>query len=457
MSPRARTTATNRRPHAPARRLLIDLAPVRENRDFRRLVAGELVSALGTQLTVVAVMFQVYAITGSSLYVGLVSLAEIGPLIAGSLIGGAVADSIDRRRLLLVVECLMALSSAALALNADRGAALWPLFVFPACIAALSGFDGPARSAIIVGLLPAKQLSSANAMLQALAQLGMIVGPAAGGLLLAGVGVRLVYWIDVATFLGCLAAVATMAPQPPPGDHAPHAGLRSILDGIKFAASRKAILGVYLIDVNATVLGLPRVLFPALAAHTFGGGPSTLGLLYSAPAAGALAGATTTGWVNSIERQGRAVTIAVILWGAAITAFGIVAWLPTALGLLALAGWADVISAIFRNTIVQTNAPGHLQGRLASLQMAVVNTGPRLGDIEASGIATAIGNQLSIITGGLGCITGALALARLLPDFYRQRRRPSEKPPPGATSVARRSEHHGHLERSTPTRPPRNA
>jgi MFS family permease len=412
---------TARRLRGSARRLLIDLTPVRESPDFRRLVLGELASSLGTQLTVVAMMFQAYELTGSSLDVGLISLGQIGPLIAGSLVGGAVADAVDRRRLLLVVECLMALSSAALALNADRGAALWPLFVCPALTAALSGFDGPARSAIIVSLLPTGRLASANAIFQALAQLGTIVGPAAAGLLLAGVGVRVVYWIDVATFLVCLIAVARMAPQPPPGDHASPAGLRSILDGVRFAVSRPRILGVYLIDINATVLGLPRVLFPALAAHTFGGGPTTLGLLYSAPGVGALAGAATTGWVKVIRRQGRAITFAVILWGAAIAAFGIVTWLPAALALLALAGWADVISAIFRNTIVQTDAPGRLQGRLASLQMAVVNAGPRLGDVEASGIATALGAQLSIVTGGLGCIGGALVLARLLPDFYEPR------------------------------------
>jgi MFS family permease len=417
----ATTDSPRRRPRLPGRRLLIDLGPVHEIPDFRRLISGELVSSLGTQLTVVAVMFQAYAITGSSLDVGLISLAEVGPLIVGSLIGGAVVDAVDRRRLLLVVELLMALSSAALALNADGGPVLWPLFVFPACTAALSGFDGPARSAITVRLLPAERLPSANALFQAIAQLGSIVGPAAGGLLLAGIGVRLVYWIDVVSFLACAALVARMGPQPPDREHPPAPGLRSILDGVRFAVSRQPILGAYLIDINATVLGLPRVLFPALAAHTFGGGASTLGFLYAAPGAGAMVGATTTGWVGEVRRQGRAVTVAVVVWGAAIAAFGVVAWLPAALGLLALAGWADVISAIFRGTIVQADAPGHLQGRLASLQMAVVNTGPRLGDVEASGVAAAVGNQLAILTGGLGCIAGALVVARLLPDFYRRR------------------------------------
>jgi MFS family permease len=407
------------RPDRPRRRLLIDLAPLRASRDFRALISGQLVSVLGTQLTVVAVSYQVYHLTRSSLDVGLVSLVALFPLLLGSLIGGSVADVVDRRRLLLVVELFMAASSAGLAVNADLGPSLWPLFVFPALTAGLSGFDSSARSAMIPNLVQRSHVSTANAMFQALFQLGSVVGPAAAGLLLAGAGVRFVYWIDVASFGASLLAVFLIAPQPPiGGGHPP--GLRSIAEGLRFVRGRQAIQGAYLIDINAMVFGMPRALFPALAATVFGGGPTTVGFLYAAPGAGALIGALTTGWVNRITRQGRAVIIAVIIWGLAIAGFGLVTWLPAALILLAVAGWADVISAVFRNTIIQLAVPDALRGRLAGLQTAVVTGGPRLGDLEAGAVATGFGDGVSVVSGGLACVVGALVLARFLPRFRTQ-------------------------------------
>ncbi|QXC59479.1 MFS transporter [Aquihabitans sp. G128] len=417
------------------RKVMIDLTPLREHRDLRLLLGGELVSVVGTQLTIVAVMFQVYALTGSSLYVGLVSLAELVPLLAGALVGGAVVDAVDRRKLLLVVTALMGLSSAALALNADRGAVLWPLFVFPAVTAALSGFDSPARRATMTRMLPTEQLSTANAMFQVLAQLGLIVGPAIAGLLLGGVGIRFVYWIDVASFGACFVAIAAMAPQPAAAGAA-KPGLRSIVDGFRFVRTRPALRGAFLIDINAMVFGLPRALFPALALHRFGGGASTLGFLYAAPGAGALVGAATTGWVADVRRQGQAVIVAVVAWGAAIAAFGLVAWLPVALLLLAVAGWADVISAVFRTTIIQVATPDHLQGRLSSLQTAVVTGGPRLGDMEAGSVASAFGNQFSVVSGGLACIVCAMAVAWLIPGFRRQGLDPESPSDPAAPALA---------------------
>jgi Transmembrane secretion effector len=200
-------------------------------------------------------------------------------------------------------------------------------------------------------------------MFQALFQLGLVVGPALAGLLLAGTGIRFVYWIDAATFAAAAAAALVIAPQPPAGG-GERPGLRSVLDGIRFVRGRPSIQGAFAIDLNATIFGMPRALFPALAAHVFGGGATTLGLLYAAPGAGALVGALTTGWVGHVKRQGRAVIIAVIVWGAAIAAFGLTTWLPAALALMAIAGWADVISAVFRSTIVQLSVPDALRGRL---------------------------------------------------------------------------------------------
>jgi MFS family permease len=415
---------------SPGRRILLDLTPLRRSRDYRALVAGLGVSVLGNQLTTVAVPFQVYAVTRSSLVVGLVSLAQLFPLIFGSLLGGSLVDAVDRRKILIVVETIGALCSAALALNADLGPQLWPLFLFPAVTAALSGIDSSARNAMLPGLVGMELLPASNAIFQSLFQTGAIVGPAVAGLLLAGAGVHLIYWIDAVSFLIAMSAVLTMSPQPVPaaGEPGPgqpaqpaRPGWRSTLEGLRFVRRSKPASGAYLIDVNAMVFGMPRALFPALAATVFGGGAATVGLLYAAPGAGALLGALTSGWVGRVRRQGRAVVVAVLIWGASIAAFGVAHWLPLALALLAVAGWADVLSAVFRNTIIQFAGPDGMRGRLMGVQMAVVAGGPRLGDLEAGAVATAFGDTVSVVSGGLACIAGALLIAWRLPGFTRLR------------------------------------
>jgi MFS family permease len=412
-----------------ARHVFIDVTPLRRSRDFRLLITGEMASVLGSQLTVVAVPFEVYHQTHSSLDVGLVSLAALFPQIIGALIGGSLSDAMDRRRVLMAVEALNALCIAGLAVNADTASALWPLFVLPALSAGLSGCDSSARNAVVPNLVQRSELPAANAMFQSLFQFGGVAGPAVAGLLLAGAGARFVFWLNVAGYVLCLIAVSMMGPQPPA--HAGHTpGVRSIIQGFSYLRGRQALQGVYLLDINAMVFGMPRALFPALASTVFGGGAATVGFLYAAPGAGALVGAVTTGWVGRIRRQGQAVIIAVIVWGSAITAFGVVHWLPLALVLLAIAGWADVISAVFRNTILQTTVPESLRGRLQGVQMAVVAGGPQLGDLEAGVVGTAFGDTTSVISGGLACIVGAVLLARLLPGFRRQRAVPNPVPNP---------------------------
>jgi MFS family permease len=424
-----------------ARHVLLDITPLRRSRDYRALISGLGVSVLGNQLTTVAVPFQVYAITRSSLMVGLVSLAQLFPLIFGSLLGGSLVDAVDRRRLLLVVEAICACCSAALALNADLGPALWPLFLFPAITASQSGIDSSARNAMLPGLVGMELLPASNAIFQSLFQTGAIVGPAVAGLLLAGAGVHVIYWIDVASYLVAMTAVLTMAPQPPapgtPGGATTRPGWRSTLEGLRFVRRTEPVLGAYVIDVNAMVFGMPRALFPALAATVFGGGATTVGLLYAAPGAGALLGALTTGWVGRVRRQGLAVICAVIVWGAAIAGFGVAHWLPLALVLLAVAGWADVLSAVFRNTIIQFAGPDGMRGRLMGVQMAVVAGGPRLGDLEAGAVATAFGDTASVISGGLACVVGAFAVARALPGFTRLRSElPQQAPDEAAVAAA---------------------
>jgi MFS family permease len=407
-----------------ASRILMDFTPVRVSRDFRALLAGQLVSTLGTQLTAVAVPYQVYSITHSSLDVGLVSLSQLFPLIFGSLWGGSLVDSVDRRKLLIVVESLGALMVAGLAINADLGSALWPLFVFPSVLAALSGVDASARNAMVPRMVGLRLIPASNALFQSLFQTGAIVGPALAGLLLAAAGFRVVYWLNVVSFIGSVTAVFLLSPYPPDGTAA-RPGWRSVGEGLKFARRTPPVLGAYLIDVNAMVFGLPRALFPALALTAFGGGATTVGLLYAAPGAGALIGAVTTGWVGRVRRQGLAVIASVIIWGAAITGFGLVRWLPLGLLFLAIAGWADVISAVFRNTIIQFAGPDEMRGRLMGVQMAVVTGGPRIGDLEAGAVASAFGNVTSVVSGGLACIAGAVLVARLIPGFARQSVPPS--------------------------------
>ena len=419
-----------------ASRILLDLTPLRRSRDYRALITGLGASVLGNQLTTVAVPFQVYEISRSSLMVGLVSLAQLFPLIFGSLLGGSLVDAMDRRKLLLIVESLGALGSAGLAVNADLGPSLWPLFIFPAAQAALSGMDSSARNAMLPGLVGLEMLPASNAIFQSLFQTGAIVGPAVAGLLLAGAGVHVIYWLDVLSFLIALSAVFTISPQPAPalaqaaagesgagatGPGRPRPGWRSTVEGLRFVRRSPQLKGAYLIDVNAMVFGMPRALFPALAATTFGGGAATVGLLYAAPGAGALVGALTSGWVGRVRRQGLAVIVAVLIWGASIAGFGVARWLPLALVLLAVAGWADVLSAVFRNTIIQFAGPDGMRGRLMGVQMAVVAGGPRLGDLEAGAVANAFGDTASVVSGGLACIAGAVALAWALPGFRRQR------------------------------------
>jgi predicted MFS family arabinose efflux permease len=402
-----------------AGRLLVDVGPLRRSRDLRALVTGQAVSVLGSQMTAVAVPYQVYRLTGSSLDVGLISLAALAPLLAGALIGGPVADAVDRRRLLIIAPIVMALVSAGLAVNASSRPALWPLYVCPALIGGLGTFEDSALNTVIPNLVSRAEVPAANAVFQAIFQLGLVAGPALSGLLLAGVGVRLVYGIDAVTFAAATLAALAISPQPTTGG--PRPGLRSLLDGVRFVRGRQGIQGAFLIDLGATVFGLPRALFPALAATIFGGGAATLGFLYAAPGAGAIVGALTTGWVGRVQRQGQAVTLAVVIWGLSITGFGLTHFLPAALALLAVAGWADVISAVFRSTIVQLSVPDALRGRLTGLQISVVTGGPRLGDVEAGVVAAAFGDAAAVVSGGLACVAGALVLCALLPGFRRWR------------------------------------
>ena len=399
-------------------RILVDITPLRESRDFRLLFVGGLISTLGTQLTVVAIPYQVYRQTHSTLQVGAISLAQLVPFIAGALLAGPIGDSADRRRIMLWTTGASVLTSGAMALNASLAHPSLPvLYLVSSLAAGLMGAASTARMASVPGLVGRSFVSAANAMMQIIFQVGVIVGPALAGILL-GIGLPLVYSLDAASFVVAFGATLLMAPIPP----VEGAGLspwHSTKEGLRYLRTRQVLQGVYLIDINAMVFGMPRALFPAMAGSVFGGGTITLGFLYAAPGIGALVGAIITGWVTRLRHQGAAVIVAVMVWGAAITAFGLVDTLWIAMVLLAVAGWADVVSAVLRNTILQTTVPERFRSRMSSIQMAVVQGGPRLGDMESGAVAAATSIEFSVVSGGLACIVGAAVIAALMPKFRR--------------------------------------
>jgi MFS family permease len=393
----------------------MDLTPLRKFPEFRRLWIGYTISALGSQLTVVAVAYQVYTLTHSSLDVGFISLVQLGPAIIGPVFGGSLADSMDRRKLLLITNCLLASCSVALAINSSlRHPAIWPLFALAAISAGFSGIDNPTRTAAMVNLISRDLLVAANALRTLLQQIALVVGPALAGVLLGHFAISVVFWVDVATFAAAIVAVFTLSASIPEGGGTKF-GVKSMKEGFGYLKGRQAIQGVFLADFNAMVLGMPTSLFPALGLVTFHGTAETVGLLYSASGVGAFLGASLSGWTIRVKRCGRAIIICVVIWGVAIAGFGLVKSLPIALILIGIAGAADIVSAVFRSTIIQTEVPDRLRGRLTSIQTSVVQGGPRLGNTEAGVVAALSNTQISIVSGGLGCIVGILLIGRFMP------------------------------------------
>ena len=420
-------------PRPPARRrlaggILVDISPLRRHRDFRRLWAGQLVSQLGSQLTIVAVSYQTYRLTGSTAMVGLVSLGQLIPLLAGSLVGGPLVDAWDRRRVMLFTQLMLAAGSAGLAANALTGhPMLWPVFACTAEAAAFQGLDWSARRASLRRLVPPPDLPAALSVQSAAFQLTTVLGPAAAGLLIAHAGFGLVYGLDVASFAVAFGSVLLL-PRLPPERGGQPANLASLIGGVRYLRSSQPLAGVFLIDLGAMVFGLPRALFPALAVTVFGGGAATVGYLNAAPGAGALLGSLLTGRVSRVHGAGRAVVICVVAWGLAITGFGLVRWLPAALLLLAAAGAADVISAVFRMMIVTQVTPDQMQGRVNSLIYAGIQGGPRLGDAEAGAAAAIGGPSFAAWSGGLLSIVTAVAACWLLPGLWRYDSRAAAAP-----------------------------
>ena len=400
------------------RALALDLSPLRESRDFRLVYGGASISSIGSHITFVAVPFQVFELTHSTLAVGLLGLCDLVPLLTLSLLGGVFADTVDKRRLLLATESVAMACSLGFAFNAGLGdPQLWLIYTLATVNAGTYALGSPALRSATPHLVRQELLPAAAALNHVYYNIGHIAGPVAGGSLIAAIGLRATFLVDVFTFAVAIVCMLLMRPIPP-SDDATSPSLRSVLDGVRFLKGRPVLQGSFIVDINAMVFGMPNALFPAVAAARFGG-PAVLGLLYAAPAAGSLLVSVTSGWVGRVRRQGVAVYVSVVLWGGALAVFGVTHRLWLALLFLAIAGGADSVSGIFRTAILQTATPKNMLGRLHGVELAVVASGPSIGDIEAGALASLTSVPFSIVFGGLACIAGIGVMALAMPAFAR--------------------------------------
>lgn len=412
--------------------LLADITPVRESPAFRRLWLGSAVSALGSQLTLVAVSLEVYRLTQDSLYVGLLSIFALVPLVFGGLLGGSIADAHDRRTVALLASSILWLSTVALALQAWLQVGnVWLLYAIVAVQSGAQAINQPARSAIIAVLVRKELLPAANALNMMTFGLTMTAGPLLAGVLVAWIGFGWTYTIDVVTFAFAFWALLKLPPMPP-GEHARPAGLRSVLEGFRFLGTRPNLRMTFVIDLVAMIFAQPRALLPAIGAVMIGGGEATVGILLASTAVGAFLAGVFSGPLGRVRRQGAAVVWSVMGWGASIAALGLVVvlarhsgadgvtvWLLPAALCCALAGIADSVSGVFRTTILQASTPDHLRGRLQGVFVVVVAGGPRIGDMLAGGATKLLTEGWVLLLGGMLCIAVAWTLARLQSGFLR--------------------------------------
>lgn len=401
------------------RRLAVDLRPLRRYPAFRRLFVGQMVSAFGSQIAAVAAPFQLYDLTHSTLQVGLLSLCELFPLLTLTIAGGAIADAFDRRRLLLRTEVALAFVAGGFAFNASLAhPRVWAIYVLTTLALSIFSIGVAGMSTVIPRLVEPHELAAANAIESVYSSTTSVAGPAAGGVLIAALGLTGAFTLDAVTFAASLWSIWRLPPLPPAHD-ADAPSLRSIAEGFRFAIRKKVLLGMFLTDSNAMVFGMPRALFPALAAHRFGGGASVLGGLYAAPYAGALLASLLSGWIGHARRQGAVVAVAAAVWGVAIALFGFADSLWVALVLLAAAGAADNVSAVMRNTILFSVTPDRLRGRVSGIEFAQVASTPALGNVEAGLVASLTSVRTSIVSGGLACVAGTILITLLFPAFIR--------------------------------------
>ncbi|HEX9560463.1 MAG TPA: MFS transporter [Candidatus Dormibacteraeota bacterium] len=393
----------------------LDITPFRRHRDFRLLFIGRLVSFFGTMITFVAVPYQVYQLSHSTLLVGALGLVELAALLVFAMLGGAMADAADRRTMVLLSEAGLMAGSAVMAANSLLPhPTLWLIFGVTLLWGSLDAMQRPSLDALLPRLVERDELPAAAALMSLRGTVGMIAGPALGGVLITVVGLPATYTVDVATFVVGLVCLFLMKAVPPPVD-AERPSLRRVLEGIRYARSRPELIGTYVVDIVAMTFGMPMALFPAIAQGL--GGPSVLGLLYAAPAVGSFVFFATSGWARHVHRHGMGVIVAAILWGLAIIGFGLAPGLVLALLFLALAGGADAMSGLYRQLIWSQTIPDSLRGRLASIELLSYSIGPTLGNFEAGVVASIFSVRASVLSGGILTVFGCVLCAVALPAF----------------------------------------
>jgi MFS family permease len=408
----------------------MDLTPLRRHRDYRLLFAAQFVSFVGTMVTYVALPYQMYRLTQSSFAVGLLGLVELIALLAVAFVGGVLADAVDRRRMVLVTDAALGAGSAALMLLAYAHASSWTLYPVAAWMAAASALQRPSMEGLVPRLVDREEIPATAALAMFRGSIGMIGGPALGGALIATVGLPGTYLVDVLSYGASLVCLWMIRAVPPSPD-AERPSVAAVREGFRYARSRQELIGTYVVDLVAMVFGMPLALFPAMADQL--GGPRVLGMLYAAPAAGALVASFGGRWIPHVHRHGLAVMLAATVWGAAVVAFGVCSSLVPALTWLAIAGGADAVSGMFRMTMWNTTIPDALRGRLASIEMVSYMSGPLLGHFEAGIVAAAFGVRASVVSGGVLCVAGVLVCGAWLPRFVRYDARLSGQIPPDQT------------------------
>jgi MFS family permease len=403
------------------RRFIMDTTPLRHPA-YRRLWSSTTVTSVGSQLTAVAVPKQIYDITGSSAWVGISSLIALLPLVAFALWGGAIADTVDRRRLMLVTNIGIALTSLAFFVQAALGmGSVTLLLVLLAAQQGLFGVNSPARSASVARLVPAAELPAANALNSTVMQAGQIIGPLVAGALIPVLGIPVLYLIDT---LGLSVTTWAVVKLPPlrPIAVSRAAGLRDVLEGFTYAARYKVLLVSFLADIIAMVFGMPRALFPQMAATTYASaGPGlALGVLYAAIPLGSVAGGLASGTFSRVRRQGRTVVVAICVWGAAVAVSGLsTGSLWIAATFLAVAGAADMVSSVFRNAILNTAVTDEMRGRMQGVFTVVVAGGPRVADLVHGTIGSVIGTRTTVTAGGVLVVALMILVAVTIPVFTR--------------------------------------
>lgn len=398
------------------RRTRLDVRPLRTSRDFRLLFFGGSVSFIGSMVTYVALPFQVAHLTGSYVAVGLISVVELVPMVVCGLYGGALADAVDRRRLVLVTEALIALVTGILLVNAMLSSPqLWVVYAASFAYAVLDSLQRPSLDALVPRIVAPDQLAAAGALNTLRGNIGTIAGPALGGILINLSGVGLAYAVDLVSYTASLVALLLMRAVPPPTGAEPPSFAR-IKEGAQYAWQRKDLLGTYAVDLVAMLFAFPYALFPFVAQEL--DAPWALGLLYSAPYAGSLVATLTSGWTNHVHHHGRAIVWAAIGWGASITAFGLAPSLGWALFFLALAGAADMVSGLFRALMWNLTIPDHMRGRMAGIELLSYSLGPQLGQLRASVAAQLTSLRTSLWSGGVLAVVGVALVPFALPALW---------------------------------------